>query len=75
MSNNSENRRSGNLPEDKLAEELRKTDPNLKENKIVLLTVLNPIYSLNVDVIHRICKTNGKVMKPVDEIRFCANLY
>ena len=47
-----------------MAEELRKTDPNLKENKIVLLTVLNPIYSLNVDVIHRICKSNGKVMKP-----------
>ena len=46
-----------------MAEELRKTDPNLKENKIVLLTVLNPIYSLNVDVIHRICKTNGKVIK------------
>lgn len=63
MSNNSENWRSGNLTEDKLAEELRKTDPNLKENKIVLLTVLNPIYSLNVDVIHRICKTNGKVIK------------
>ena len=63
MSNNSENRRSGNLTEDKLAEELRKTDPNLKENKIILITVLNPIYSLNVDVIQRICKTNGKVMK------------
>ena len=63
MSNNSENWRSGNLTEDKLAEELRKTDPNLKENKIILITVLNPIYSLNVDVIHRICKTNGKVIK------------
>ena len=52
-----------------MAEELRKTDPNLKENKIVLLTVLNPIYSLNVDVIHRICKTNGKVIKQLKMIR------
>ena len=64
MSNHFEHSRSGNVSEDKLDEELRKTDPRLKENKIILLTVLNPIYSLNVDVIHRICKGSGKVMQP-----------
>lgn len=62
MSNHSEHSRSVSVSEDKLEEELRKTDPRLKENKIILLTVLNPIYSLNVDVIHRICKSSGKVM-------------
>ena len=62
MSNHSEHQRSGNVSEDKLEEELRKTDPRLKENKIILITVLNPLSSLNVDVIHRICKSNGKVM-------------
>ena len=46
-----------------MEEELRKTDPRLKENKIVLITVLNPLNSLNVDVIHRICKSNGKVIQ------------
>ena len=56
--------RSGNLSEDKLEEVLRKADPCLKENKIILLTVLNPIYTLNVDVIHKICKSNGKVIHP-----------
>ena len=62
MSNHSEHSRSVSVSEDKLEEELRKTDPRLKENKIILLTVLNPIYSLNVDVIQRICKSSGKVM-------------
>lgn len=63
MSNQSEHSRSGNISEDKLEEELRKTDPRLKENKIILITVLNPLNSLNVDVIHRICKSNGKVIQ------------
>jgi len=53
------------LTEDKLEEELKKTDPNVKENKIILLTVLNPVYRLNVDIIQRICKSNGKVEKIV----------
>ena len=36
-------------------------NPNVKENKIILLTILNPVYSLNVDIIHKICRENGQV--------------
>ena len=68
MSNHSEHPRSGKISEDKLEEELRKTDPRLKENKIILITVLNPLNSLNVDVIHRICKSNGKVIPIVKKM-------
>ena len=56
---------SMSLTEDKLEEELKKTDPNVKENKIILLTVLNPVYRLNVDIIQRICKSNGKVRNKI----------
>ena len=65
MSNHSQISMSMSLTEDKLEEELKKTDPNVKENKIILLTVLNPVYRLNVDIIQRICKSNGKVRNKI----------
>ena len=36
--------------------ELKKINPNLSENKIILLTVLNAVYPVNVELVHKICK-------------------
>ena len=36
--------------------ELKKVNPNLSENKIILLTVLNAVYPVNVELVHKICK-------------------
>ena len=37
------------------------TNPNLAENKILLLTVLNPLYTITVDTVHRVCRDSGQV--------------
>jgi len=43
--------------------ELEKVNPALKENNIILLTVLNAIYNINVDIIYKVCRSSGNVDK------------
>jgi len=50
---------------EEVEKELEKVNPALKENNIILITVLNPIYCINVDIIVKVCKNIGKVMKIV----------
>lgn len=41
--------------------ELQKVNDNIPENHIILITVINAIYPINVLTIHKVCKTIGEV--------------
>ena len=51
-------------PED-VEKQLAKVNAVLAENSIILITVLNPIYNINVDVIYKVCQSSGEVQKIV----------
>ena len=46
-------------------QELQRINPHLKENKIVLLTVLNAIYPVNVELVHKICRPIAEPLRIV----------
>ncbi|XP_072398078.1 heterogeneous nuclear ribonucleoprotein L-like [Diabrotica undecimpunctata] len=43
----------------------RKRPEEAKPNHILLLTIINPMYPITVDVIHTICQANGPVLRIV----------
>jgi len=45
--------------------ELAKVNDSLPENKILLLSVLNALHPITVDVLHKVCSVPGKVEKIV----------
>jgi len=51
-------------PED-VEKQLAKVNAVLAENSIILITVLNPIYNINVDIIYKVCRSSGEVQKIV----------
>ena len=53
------------LSSEDLEIELGKVNTTLSENKIILITVLNPIYNINVDTIYKVCRSSGEVVKIV----------
>jgi len=48
-----------------IEKELAKVNLTLSENKIILITILNPIYIINVDTIYKVCRSSGDVHKIV----------
>jgi len=45
--------------------ELAKVNTTLSDNKIILVTILNPIYNIDVDTIYKVCRASGDVHKIV----------
>eukprot|EP00092_Neocalanus_flemingeri_P010421 GFUD01011232.1.p1 GENE.GFUD01011232.1~~GFUD01011232.1.p1 ORF type:complete len:406 (-),score=119.29 GFUD01011232.1:484-1701(-) len=45
--------------------ELEKVNPALNENNIILITVFNPIYTINVDTIYKVCRSSIEVVRIV----------
>lgn len=41
--------------------ELKKVNENLPENHIILITVINAIYPINVSTLHKVCRSIGEV--------------
>lgn len=41
--------------------ELKKVNDNLPENHIILITVINAIYPINVSTLHKVCRSIGEV--------------
>jgi heterogeneous nuclear ribonucleoprotein L len=40
-------------------------DTHKKENSVLLFTILNPLYSITVDVLNTVCSNYGKVLRIV----------
>ena len=53
--------RTETLTSEEIEIELEKVNPTLMENNIILITVLNPIYNINVDTIYKVCRSSGEV--------------
>ena len=54
-------RRGPNLREHEIEEELNKFDPNARPNKVLLLTVLNADYPIDVSIVYKVTSSIGKV--------------
>jgi len=50
-----------NLSEHEIEEELAKFDPNVRPNNVLLFTVLNADYPIDVSIIYKVCSPIGKV--------------
>ena len=61
----SSQRRIEILSPDGIDKELAKVNTTLSDNSIILITILNPIYSINVDTIYKVCRNHGDVLKIV----------
>ena len=46
-------------------EELGRVDNSIRQNHILLLTVLNANYPINVEVLYKVCKSFGNVLRIV----------
>ena len=46
-------------------EELAKADNSIRPNHIILLTILNANYPVNVEIIHKVCAPSGNVQRIV----------
>ena len=53
------------LSQDDVEKQLAKVNAELSENNIILITILNPIYNINVDIIYKVCRSSGDVNKVV----------
>jgi len=53
--------RGTNLREHEIEEELNKFDPNARPNNVLLFTVLNADYPIDVSIVHKVCSPIGKV--------------
>jgi len=53
--------RGANLREHEIEEELSKYDPNARPNNVLLFTVLNADYPIDVSIISKVCQPIGKV--------------
>ena len=54
-------RSGGNLGEHEIEEELNKFDPNARPNNVLLFTVLNADYPIDVSIMNKVCSPIGKV--------------
>ena len=46
-------------------QELMRVDNNIRPNNIILMTVLNALYPINVNIINKVCSSLGKVLRIV----------
>ena len=53
--------RGVNLSEHEIEDELNKLDPNARPNNVLLFTVLNADYPIDVSIIYKVCSPVGKV--------------
>lgn len=61
----------GEMSQHQVEQELLKVNDNIQPNNIVLLTVLNAKYPINVQVIHKVCQNIGNILRIVV---FCRGL-
>ena len=55
----------GTLKRHDVEEELQRVDPNQRPNNILLITILNDTYPINVATLHRVCSPHGRVLRIV----------
>jgi len=56
---------SANMSPQQVEQELMRVDPNIRPNHIILLTVLNAHYPIDVNIINKVCSPIGKVLRIV----------
>merc|ERR1719300_1230490 len=56
---------SGNMSTQQVEQELMRVDNNIRPNNIILMTVLNAMYPINVQIINKVCSPLGKVLRIV----------
>lgn len=55
----------GEMSQQQVEQELLKVNNDIKPNNIVLLTILNAKYTINVQVIHKVCQNIGNILRIV----------
>ena len=56
---------SANMSPQQVEQELMRVDQNIRPNHIILLTVLNAHYPIDVNIINKVCSPMGKVLRIV----------
>ena len=56
---------SANMTPQQVEQELMRVDNNIRPNNIILMTVLNALYPINVSIINKVCSSMGKVVRIV----------
>ena len=56
---------TGNMTPQQVEQELMRVDNNIRPNSIILMTVLNALYPINVNIINKVASSLGKVLRIV----------
>ena len=56
---------TANMSPAQVEQELMRVDQNIRPNHIILLTVLNAHYPIDVNIINKVCSSLGKVLRIV----------
>ena len=56
---------TSNMNPQQVEQELMRVDNSIRPNNIILMTVLNALYPINVSIINKVCSSLGKVLRIV----------